>query len=435
MSIKRIRKNKKKILSASIALTLLALLFVAPVFIADPDNVISFLPENQSVTIDDSFVMNINVTLDQQIDTCAVDNMTFNGSIITTESSNITKGNRFTEGELDDIITVDNTNGWIASIVWGSNNTENSGTKNFANITWYAAGCGETEVQMTAGGTAYNGSANATINHSCNITVHPKQPINFESQVNSSTLIFLNWTKQLGGDNVTIFAKQDSAPTGYDDGTAANIYNGTGVNYEHTVGASEHWYYLAYSWNTSASLYSLTNISEDNTSTSGLSIADEFPVNSSTAVLTPPANLSAYVSGTNIDAYIYFVNMTPESTTPWTLVNSWSGIDSQRIEQASLYNFGRATEFIWGNTTYTWSVNITDGSSWLNETYTYTTEELIDGANARYNVDNDTTVFVGDLNTVWAGRSGQAPWDSLLNVDGDGTIFVGDLNTIWAGRS
>lgn len=257
------RTGKKMAILAII----LAILLCTPLLFAADENEIHFLPADKHVEIGSSFTMNINATIYQAVDTVAVDNMTFDGTVITTESSNVTAGNLFENGTIDDIVTVDNTNGYISSIVW-ANETINQTTGTLANITWYALAVGTTQVNMTAGGTANNGTDPATINHSCNITVHPKPTTGFSSQANTTSLIYLSWTKQLGGDTVSVFAKEDSAPTGYDDVGASNIYNGTANNYEHSVSAEEHWYYLVYSWNTSESLYSLTTETDDTTTDS-----------------------------------------------------------------------------------------------------------------------------------------------------------------------
>lgn len=423
--------NKKKILIILTAIVLITTLFT-PLIIADPDNVISFLPSNIHVEVGSSTTMNINATINDPCDTVAVDNLTFNPSIVTTDASNVTGGNLFENGTIDPIVYVNNATGYINSIVW-SNETLSAGTTGtLANITWYGEGVGVTEINMTAGGTAYNGTSNATTNHSCNITVHPQDPSSCDAQVNDTTTIYLTWTKQLGGDNVSIFAKNASYPTDYTDGT--NIYNGTGTHYEHTVPAEEHWYYRIYSWNTTESLYSLYNQTVNANTSSSLQISNYYPANGATGISRPPTNLSADVSGTNIDAYIYFVNMTPKTDT-WTLVNSWSGISSQRIEYTSLDTFGRETEFIWGNTTYTWSVNITDGGTWINKTYTFSTKEIVDGSNARHDINNDDTVDVFDLNNCWTNREGEAPFDGIYDVNTDDEIDVFDLNNIWSNRS
>lgn len=74
--------------------------------------------------------------------------------------------------------------------------------------------------------------------------------------------INLTWTKGAGGDKTVIVAKLGSAPTGIGDGTI--IYNGTGSGYnDGGLGPSEHWYYIAYSWNETDETYSISYVSAD----------------------------------------------------------------------------------------------------------------------------------------------------------------------------
>jgi len=123
--------------------------------------------------------------------------------------------------------------------------------------------------------------------------------------------------------------------------------------------------------------------------------------------------------------------MTPTTPT-WTLLNSWSDQSSGRFEITS----GHGTDWIWGNTTYYWCVNITDGNGhWVNQTFNFETNATAGGNDARMDVDNDNNVFVGDLNTIWANRNGQADFNGLYDTDEDDNVFVGDLNTVWAARS
>jgi hypothetical protein len=157
-----------------------------------------------------------------------------------------------------------------------------------------------------------------------------------------------------------------------------------------------------------------------------------YPSDGATEISRPPVNLSADITGSDVDAFIYFVNMTP-SVSVWTLVDSFPGVSSERVEYTTLDSFGRGTEFLWGNTEYTWSVNVTDGDTWTNQSFTYTTIALASGDDARLDIDNNNVVSTSDLNVVWARRA--ATYDSLLDVDGNGVVSTSDLNMIWAGRN
>lgn len=168
------------------------------------------------------------------------------------------------------------------------------------------------------------------------------------------------------------------------------------------------------------------------TVTSGITISNPYPADNATGIPRPPTNLSAYISGTNLTITFYFHNMTPKID-QWTLLNSWSNQSTGRFEITNLTDWGN--DFLWGNTTYTWSINVTDGSSWVNVTYTYTTTAQASGADARYDVNNDNDVDVFDLNSCWSHRDGEAPYDGIYDVNNDNSIDVFDLNGIWSHRS
>ena len=55
--------------------------------------------------------------------------------------------------------------------------------------------------------------------------------------------------------------------------------------------------------------------------------------------------------------------MTPVTDT-WTLFASWTGVSTGRYEFTNFTD--RRNDFLWGNTTYYWWVNATDGSAWVN---------------------------------------------------------------------
>lgn len=163
-------------------------------------------------------------------------------------------------------------------------------------------------------------------------------------------------------------------------------------------------------------------------------VTDPYPTNPQTEVNRPPTNLSIQVNGSNLEIYFYLVDMTPYPDDQIIEIYNWTGESTGRFVYDN-FAVDFVNEFKWGNTQYTWYVNATNGTAWSNHSYIYTTVATANGADARLDVDNDNNVFVGDLNSVWAHRTGQATYDGIYDVDNDGNIFVGDLNTIWAGRS
>jgi hypothetical protein len=152
-------------------------------------------------------------------------------------------------------------------------------------------------------------------------------------------------------------------------------------------------------------------------------------------VTRPPVNLSARINGTNLDIYIYFWNMTPQAPL-WTELYNWTSQSSGWYSVTELDSNNGTTEFIFGDTGYTWSVNATDGLVWQNWTYTYTTNTTVTGGvSARNDTNDDNVVDVFDLSTDWANRAGVQTYDRLYDVNNDNVVDVFDLSTIWAGRS
>ena len=157
-------------------------------------------------------------------------------------------------------------------------------------------------------------------------------------------------------------------------------------------------------------------------------ISDPYPAYESTGISRPPTNLSVKINGSNLDVYFYLYNMTPVTDT-WTQFANWTSVSTpQRCEFINFTDMGN--DWIWGNTSYQWSVNATNGSTWSNTSYYYTT------TGSRYDVSNDGIVNVQDLSYTWGYRSsGSKPYDGLYDVDNDGQIMVGDLSYIWGNKT
>ncbi|MBN1281308.1 MAG: hypothetical protein JXA00_06640, partial [Candidatus Thermoplasmatota archaeon] len=91
------------------------------------------------------------------------------------------------------------------------------------------------------------------------------------------------------------------------------------------------------------------------------------PSPGATGVSRPPSSLSVTVDDPEddpIDLAIRWRN----HTGGWVTLTSESGVGDGTYEYVPSGN-----NWIWGNTTYTWSINVTDGYSWVNQTYTFTT--------------------------------------------------------------
>jgi hypothetical protein len=108
----------------------------------------------------------------------------------------------------------------------------------------------------------------------------------------------------------------------------------------------------------------------------------------------------------------------------WITVASFSNVGNNTYSYTPSGN-----DWLWGNTTYTWSINVTDGTSWTNKTYTFNTN------GKRYDVNNDNITNFQDTGLVWVHRTGLLPYDGLYDVNQDGEVNFQDAGLIWANRN
>ena len=184
----------------------------------------------------------------------------------------------------------------------------------------------------------------------------PTAPTGFDATTFSRTEIDLTWTPGSGADKTYVIAKLGSAPTSITDGDI--IYNGTLAYYDHTgLLPSEHWYYRAYSWNETDSVYSIL-YGEDDATTDGNQVPNSFSSEH-------PANDSDYTS-----VYNEYLNITvsdPDSD-GMTVYFYWANGTSIAFD--TIASGGEASIFLpdyvdpdWliHNNTYQWYARANDG--------------------------------------------------------------------------
>jgi len=108
----------------------------------------------------------------------------------------------------------------------------------------------------------------------------PNQTTSFYAQTNSSSKIYLSWTKGTGANNTRIQRKTGSYPTSISDGT--NVYNGTSTQCEDTgLAAGTTYYYRSWSFTIWGDLSQwandYTNASNQTSSSSTPSNPDKSP--------------------------------------------------------------------------------------------------------------------------------------------------------------
>lgn len=152
-------------------------------------------------------------------------------------------------------------------------------------------------------------------------------------------------------------------------------------------------------------------------------IINEYPTNNSISIQRPPAELHITIGvpkGNSIDVSLRWKNHSGQ----WYTLQTYTSVGN------GTYNFilPTANDWIWGNTTYLWSVNVTDGTSWANETYSFTT------GGSRYDVNNNGLVNFQDAGLVWTHRTSLVSYDGLYDVNQDGKVNFQDTGLTWMHR-
>jgi len=193
----------------------------------------------------------------------------------------------------------------------------------------------------------------------------PDPPSSFTAIANSTSEIYLTWSLGTKADYTRIQRKTSSYPINISDGT--NVYNGTGTAISDTLLTEDTtYYYKAWSWNQTNEYWSPDNSSS----------------NVKTKAIPYKTGESPSSGSTNIDplSTVYVVcrdNDTADTMTATWLSNSsgdWIEFGTNTNISNNNTNISQTNSNFSGyNTTYWWSVNLTDGTYWDNTTYQFTT--------------------------------------------------------------
>jgi len=156
-------------------------------------------------------------------------------------------------------------------------------------------------------------------------------------------------------------------------------------------------------------------------------ILDQYPINGSIGQSRPPVELNVTVGDPDADAMDVYIRWRKHD---YYQFGEWVTLEGHRGVYNGTYNTVNLTgnDWIWGNTTYFWSVNVTDGALWTNETYEYTT------GGSRYDVSNNGIVNFQDAGLIWIHRTSEAPCDGIYDVNQDGQVNLQDAGLTWINR-
>ncbi|EMR75211.1 protein of unknown function (DUF2341), partial [Thermoplasmatales archaeon SCGC AB-540-F20] len=252
----------------------------------------------------------------------------------------------------------------------------------------------------------------------------PQPPTNLTAYKNNSNIIYINWTAGDGG-NTTYIERNQSGVTSWNRGEGIEIHNGTGMNYEDTgLPQGTTYYYQAWSYAnwTTPILYQWSDAHDNasNKTNTRPTLMGEIPANDSTGINRwPTCNITVNDNdaGDTLDVSFY-----EYSVGTWKLQQTNASVSSGSNIVWS--NYSNASSY---GTTYWWSVNVTDGRDWINETYHFTTAPITTSVDtiSPYNITtssltiNATSQSDIDNITLWYRYSPDnmswCEWDSNWN--------------------
>ena len=227
---------------------------------------------------------------------------------------------------------------------------------------------------------------NATYSFTVRSEYAPGAPTDFTATTDNRTQIDLAWTTGSMGDKTYI--ERYSSPT-WAMGTGTPIYNGTGNSVSDTGRyPNTHYYYQAWSWNITDTVYSSTYATTDNTTSPNYlpAFSNEVPANNSISVDKTQAKVNITINDANGDGFNYEIG--------GDYVTPVSGSGTNGTYQANLANPLPYDAVV------NWYVNASDQYGYTNNTYTFTVRsEYIPDAPIDFTA---TAVSTSEIDLTWS---------------------------------
>lgn len=252
--------------------------------------------------------------------------------------------------------------------------------------------------------TGSSGWTNETYHFTTRSQYIPITPGSFTATSYNCSRIELSWSNVGLNDTYIEWNATETWARGegnlLDNSSTNTSYQHTGLNFN-TI-----YYYQAWSWNITDNCWSTSYTSTNNTTQSNSVpiLSNASPSNGSTGQLRW-SSCNVTVSDVDNDSLtVYFFENTTGS---WVLQQT---NDSNSGDNVIWVNFTNASNFL---TKYYWSVNITDGYNWTNETYYFTTADNQPPSFSSISPANESTGVSISLSTLSLTISD--PEDDLFN--------------------
>ena len=177
-----------------------------------------------------------------------------------------------------DVPVINNASNYISGFQIGEDDyagvgNGHTGNETMIRFTFNVSTPGSWDINISGTANVYdeNGTGMGCTRHNRTITItalpsYPNAPLLFAAETHNTTQINLSWTKGSGADNTVVCGKSGTWPSNAQDSV---IYNNTGTTYNHgSLSPGTTYYYRAWSWNTTESLFSLTYDGDSNATSS-----------------------------------------------------------------------------------------------------------------------------------------------------------------------
>jgi len=385
---------------------------------------VEFLPNIVTTTNLSRVTIGLYITPEdgEQIDTVATDLVTFSADKLQFVGSGVSWGNLFNDAMMKLDGDVDNTEGEVTNIIWGSfSDTSSAGYMYHMTFDVIGSGMAYVDVDFDELGVAHDGMdmpKKITSNCTFYISEIPLPP-SVSANVDGSTTINLTWTPGEGGDLTRIEYSTEPGPWNMTEGNL--ICECSQTNWTHdNLDPHTTYYYQIWSYNNTFSRYSDFFISLDRTTLNNIpQMTTPNPNDDYASVYTQFMSVYVYDEDDDImDVQFHWKN--------GELIHTYENASSDTTVSIFIPNYITG-DFLQHATDYDWYVQIDDGlETYISEVWTFRTSQPCDINEDRTVNYLDVSLLVNHyLDTLTPGTEG---WD----INNDGVVNYLDISSMVA---